>query len=64
MDLELEGRRALVTGSRRGIGKAVADELGPDGIHVVVTLLCSPKARAIQGDAIPVGGGRPGAIDC
>jgi enoyl-[acyl-carrier-protein] reductase (NADH) len=28
----------------------------------VVVFLCSPKARAINGDAIAVGGGQPKAI--
>jgi enoyl-[acyl-carrier-protein] reductase (NADH) len=28
----------------------------------VVVFLCSPRSRAINGDAIVVGGGAPGAI--
>ena len=32
MDLELEGKAAIVTGGSRGIGKAVARELGLEGV--------------------------------
>jgi len=37
MDLELSGRRALVTGASRGIGKAIALALAQEGCDVVVT---------------------------
>ncbi|HKX76930.1 MAG TPA: SDR family NAD(P)-dependent oxidoreductase [Novosphingobium sp.] len=36
MDLELKGRRALVTGSSSGIGAAIAAELAAEGVSVVV----------------------------
>jgi 3-oxoacyl-[acyl-carrier protein] reductase len=36
MDLGLEGRVALVSGGSRGLGRAVALELGAEGAHVVV----------------------------
>ncbi|WP_437681122.1 SDR family NAD(P)-dependent oxidoreductase [Sorangium sp. So ce131] len=37
MDLGLEGRVALVTGSSQGIGRATAELLGREGARVVVT---------------------------
>lgn len=36
----LAGKVAIVTGSSRGIGRALAERLGRDGVKVVVTYLC------------------------
>jgi NAD(P)-dependent dehydrogenase (short-subunit alcohol dehydrogenase family) len=36
MDLELEGKRAIVTGGSRGIGKAIARQLALEGAEVVI----------------------------
>lgn len=58
-----EGRVALVTGASRGIGRAIATELGADGLGVAVNYRSSPEAadevvrdiEAAGGTAIAVG---------
>jgi len=37
MDLELRGKRALVTGSSKGIGFGVADTLASEGVDLILT---------------------------
>ncbi|MBI2936481.1 MAG: SDR family NAD(P)-dependent oxidoreductase, partial [Chloroflexi bacterium] len=36
MDLELNGKAAIVTGGSRGIGKAIARELAREGVDVAI----------------------------
>ncbi|CAM5762304.1 SDR family NAD(P)-dependent oxidoreductase [Bosea minatitlanensis] len=36
MDLQLEGKRALVTGGSKGIGRAIARQLALEGADVVI----------------------------
>jgi short-subunit dehydrogenase len=36
MDLELRGKRAIVTGGSRGIGRVIAGALAAEGVRVVV----------------------------
>ena len=46
MNVNLDGKIALVTGAARGIRKAIADALGANGAHVVYTDLESPDLQA------------------
>ena len=36
MDLGLKGRKALITGSTKGIGRAIADLLADEGANVAI----------------------------
>jgi NAD(P)-dependent dehydrogenase (short-subunit alcohol dehydrogenase family) len=58
MDLQLEGRRALVTGGSRGIGKAVARALLAEGAHVALLARHEPALR----DAVAELGAQGGRV--
>jgi 3-hydroxybutyrate dehydrogenase len=57
--VDLEGRRAVVTGGASGIGAAICRRLGAAGAHVVVADLDAEGARAVAGQC----GGEPWAVD-
>jgi 2-amino-4-hydroxy-6-hydroxymethyldihydropteridine diphosphokinase len=59
---ELAGRRALVTGSTSGIGRAIALELAAAGADVIVHGRRSPDATAAVAASVRAAGGRGAAI--
>ena len=60
--LSLEGRRALVTGGSRGIGRAIALELGKRGAAVAVNYFQSPLQAESIVDQIKENGGEAVAL--
>lgn len=52
MDLGLEGRRALVTGGSRGIGRAVARKLSAEGVRVAI---CGRTRDPLEAAAAEIG---------
>ena len=46
MDLELKGKRAIVTGGSRGIGKAIARQLAQEGVDVAIAARSQEPLRA------------------
>jgi NAD(P)-dependent dehydrogenase (short-subunit alcohol dehydrogenase family) len=57
MDLKLRGKRALVTGSSRGIGRAIALSLADLNVDVAINYLCTEYASMIHGQTLIIDGG-------
>jgi len=45
MDLKLKGRKAIITGGSKGIGRAIADMLADEGCHVAI---CARNAGEVE----------------
>jgi NAD(P)-dependent dehydrogenase (short-subunit alcohol dehydrogenase family) len=53
MDLQLEGKVAVVTGASKGIGRAIANTLAAEGMRLVVVARSRPQLEEL---AAPLGG--------
>jgi NAD(P)-dependent dehydrogenase (short-subunit alcohol dehydrogenase family) len=58
MDLQLGGKRALVTGGSRGIGKAIARQLAREGVECVICARTEAVLRAAAEEVAGETGGR------
>ena len=50
MDLGIAGKRALVSGASRGIGKAIAESLAKEGVRVILCSRDEEKCKKIAED--------------
>lgn len=56
MDLGLQGKTGIVTGSGRGIGRRIALTLAEEGVNVVVNDIDQDRADAVAGEIKAAGG--------
>jgi 3-oxoacyl-[acyl-carrier protein] reductase len=56
MDLGLSGKRAVVTGGSRGIGRAIALGLAAEGAHVAICARSEEALRATEAELRALGG--------
>ncbi|HEV3213329.1 MAG TPA: SDR family NAD(P)-dependent oxidoreductase [Acidimicrobiales bacterium] len=56
MDLGLDGKRALVTGSTSGLGRAIAQRLASEGVTVIVHGRDAARAEEVAGSIASTGG--------
>jgi 3-oxoacyl-[acyl-carrier protein] reductase len=63
MDLQLKGRRALVTGASAGIGRGIAKALAAEGVHLALSARRGDKLREVAQEITAAGGAPPVLIE-
>ena len=63
MDLQLQGRRALVTGASVGIGRGIAKALAAEGVRVALTARRIDKLHELAAEILAAGGAAPVLIE-
>src|SRR5258708_13103272 len=56
MDLQLAGKTALVTGASAGIGRAIATELGKEGVKLIITGRRAAELETLAQEIAATGG--------
>jgi len=59
MDLQLQGRTALVTGASVGIGRGIAQALAAEGVRLALTARRLDKLREVAAEIVAAGGAEP-----
>ena len=59
MDLQLQGRTALVTGASVGIGRGIAHALAAEGVRLALTARRVDKLREVAAEIVAAGGAEP-----
>ena len=63
MDLQLNGKTALVTGASRGIGRAIALGLAREGVKTAIVARRGELLRELAGEIEAAGAARPAVIE-
>jgi len=61
---DLTGKTAVITGSSKGIGKAIAQGMAGQGANVVISSRKLPKCEEVAAEISAQGGGKAIAIGC
>ena len=63
MDLQLKGRRALVTGASMGIGRAIAKQLAAEGVHCAIAARRTHLLEELAREIVAAGGPAPACVE-